>query len=95
MNNRPDNQDAQNTVLEAKALAAGYGERLVIPGLSLQITMGKITGLVGPNGSGKSTLAISFFRFVEFVSGQIIIDDVDVSTIGLFDLRSKLKKKFF
>ena len=43
MNNRPDNQEARNTVLEAKALAVGYGEGLVIPGLSLQIAMGKIT----------------------------------------------------
>ena len=43
MNNRPDNQEARNTVLEAKALAVGYGERLVIPSLSLQIAMGKIT----------------------------------------------------
>jgi ABC-type multidrug transport system fused ATPase/permease subunit len=40
-------------------------------------------------GSGKSTLAISFFRFMEFTSGQIIIDGVNISTIGLFDLRSK------
>ncbi|CAJ0751060.1 18110_t:CDS:10 [Entrophospora sp. SA101] len=38
-------------------------------------------------GSGKSTLAISFFRFMEFVSGQIIIDGIDISTLGLFDLR--------
>lgn len=41
-------------------------------------------------GAGKSTLAISFFRFVEATSGRIIIDNVDISQIGLHDLRSHL-----
>lgn len=41
-------------------------------------------------GSGKSTLALSFFRFTEPTSGQIIIDNIDISTLGLFDLRSRL-----
>ncbi|CAG8800871.1 3578_t:CDS:2, partial [Racocetra persica] len=47
-------------------------------------------GVVGRTGSGKSTLATSFFRFMEPISGQIIIDGIDISTIGLFDLRCRL-----
>lgn len=38
-------------------------------------------------GCGKSTLALSFFRFVEAWSGKIVIDGVDISKIGLKDLR--------
>jgi len=41
-------------------------------------------------GSGKSTLAVSFFRFMEATSGRIVIDGIDISTIGLYDLRSRL-----
>jgi ABC-type transport system involved in Fe-S cluster assembly fused permease/ATPase subunit len=41
-------------------------------------------------GSGKSTLALSFFRFIEPFQGNIIIDNVDISQIGLEDLRSNL-----
>nr|CAG8556518.1 4134_t:CDS:10 [Entrophospora candida] len=39
---------------------------------------------------GKSTLATSFFRFIEPTSGKIELDGIDISTIGLKDLRSKI-----
>jgi hypothetical protein len=39
---------------------------------------------------GKSTLALSFFRFVDPHEGHIIIDGLDISKIGLTDLRSRL-----
>ncbi len=47
-------------------------------------------GVLGRTGSGKSTLALSFFRFVEATEGRIVIDGIDISKIGLADLRSKL-----
>jgi ABC-type multidrug transport system fused ATPase/permease subunit len=47
-------------------------------------------GIVGRTGSGKSTLALSFFRFVEASKGQLFIDDIDIATLGLTDLRRNL-----
>lgn len=41
-------------------------------------------------GSGKSTLALSLFRFVEPTEGRISVDGIDITKIGLTDLRSKL-----
>jgi ABC-type oligopeptide transport system ATPase subunit len=41
-------------------------------------------------GSGKSTLATSLLRFVEPTSGRIIVDGIDISTIGLNDIRTRL-----
>lgn len=76
MNNYPDNQvtQPQQMILEAKSLAVGYGERLVIPGLSLQIAMGQITALVGPNGSGKSTLLKALARVARPKGGMVYLD---------------------
>ncbi|KAL5747608.1 hypothetical protein ACOSQ2_024905 [Xanthoceras sorbifolium] len=63
---------------------------LVLRGISCIIEGGHKVGIVGRTGSGKTTLISALFRLVEPIEGEIIIDNLNISTIGLHDLRSHL-----
>ncbi|KAL1542643.1 ABC transporter C member 14 [Salvia divinorum] len=62
---------------------------LVLKGISLSISGGEKIGVVGRTGGGKSTLIQVLFRLVEPSGGKIIIDGIDISALGLHDLRSR------
>ncbi|CAK7324535.1 unnamed protein product [Dovyalis caffra] len=63
---------------------------LVLRGLTCTFPGGKKSGIVGRTGSGKSTLMQTLFRIVEPAAGHIMIDGLNISSIGLHDLRSRL-----
>ncbi|KAF3453336.1 hypothetical protein FNV43_RR03776 [Rhamnella rubrinervis] len=63
---------------------------LVLRGLTCIFPGGMKTGIVGRTGSGKTTLIQTLFRIVEPAGGQIMIDGINISSIGLHDLRSRL-----
>ncbi|KAM0753526.1 ABC transporter [Meredithblackwellia eburnea MCA 4105] len=59
----------------------------VLKGVSFTIQPGEKVGIVGRTGAGKSTITLCLFRIVELASGAIKIDGVDISKLGLKDLR--------
>ncbi|KAL0370935.1 UNVERIFIED_CONTAM: ABC transporter C family member 3 [Sesamum angustifolium] len=90
--NRPESRWPTNGEVSIHNLQVRYAPQmpLVLQGLTCTFFGGKKTGIVGRTGSGKSTLIQTLFRIVDPTGGQILIDNVDISTIGLHDLRSRL-----
>uniref|UniRef100_A0A8C2H4Q7 ABC-type glutathione-S-conjugate transporter n=1 Tax=Cyprinus carpio TaxID=7962 RepID=A0A8C2H4Q7_CYPCA len=66
------------------------GLDLVLRNISLKVKGGEKIGIVGRTGAGKSSMTLCLFRLLEAADGEIVIDEVKISEIGLHDLRSKL-----
>lgn len=66
------------------------GSPLVLRGISLTITPGERVGIVGRSGCGKSSLIAALFLLNRPEKGQILVDGVDVCSIGLHQLRYSL-----
>ncbi|KAL3511701.1 hypothetical protein ACH5RR_024418 [Cinchona calisaya] len=63
---------------------------IVLKGITCTFSEGTRVGVVGRTGSGKTTLISALFRLVDPFSGLIIVDGIDICSIGLKDLRLKL-----
>ena len=62
----------------------------ILGNFNLDIEAGKMVALVGPSGGGKTTICNLIPRFYDYESGQIFIDDVDISTVTLKSLRENI-----
>lgn len=91
-NNRPSPEWPSGGKIDLEDLHVQYKPALptVLKGVTCTFPGEKKIGVVGRTGSGKSTLIQALFRVVEPSGGRILIDGVDISKIGLQDLRSRL-----
>ena len=82
----------QQGEIEFKDFSVRYrpGTEIVLKKINFHIQPGEKVGVCGRTGSGKSTICLCLFRILEAEEGQIFIDNVDISTIGLDLLRSNL-----
>ncbi|TDL18519.1 multidrug resistance-associated ABC transporter [Rickenella mellea] len=94
--NRPPahwpSNSADRDFLVVENLVVKYSPDLpsVLHGVSFGLKGCERIGLLGRTGSGKSTLAMSILRFTDPVSGRIVIDGIDITKIGIYDLRSRV-----
>lgn len=63
---------------------------LVLKGMDLNFYPGEKVGICGRTGAGKSSIMTALYRLTELETGSITIDGVDISNLGLHDLRSRL-----
>ncbi|KAL3451475.1 P-loop containing nucleoside triphosphate hydrolase protein [Aspergillus insuetus] len=78
--------------LEVTDLTVAYAPDLppVLRELNFTLKQGERVGVVGRTGAGKSSLAMTLLRCLDIRSGSIHIDGIDVSTVKLHDLRSRV-----
>lgn len=90
--NRPPISWPQEGRIDLQDLKVKYRPNtpLVLKGITCTFPAGNRIGVVGRTGSGKSTLISSLFRLVDPVGGRILIDKLDICSVGLKDLRTKL-----
>ncbi len=66
-------------MLELKDIYGGYGKITILNGTSFKIPKASITTVIGPNGAGKSTVFKAIFGLLNIHSGQILLNDEDVT----------------
>ena len=89
---RPKNSWPGQGAVDFHNYSARYrpGLDLVLKNINIHIKSHEKIGVVGRTGAGKSSLTLALFRIIEPDSGNISIDDLNTSTVGLFDLRGRL-----
>lgn len=89
---KPSSDWPQTGEIDVKDLSLRYAPDLprVIKNATFHVSPCHKIGIVGRTGAGKSTIITAFFRFLDAETGTIKIDGVDISTIGLNDLRQAI-----
>jgi subfamily B ATP-binding cassette protein MsbA len=94
INKSEKHEDSKNIKLIGKIefnnVYFSYGKKNVLNNINLIIESGKKTAFVGLSGSGKSTLINLLLRFYDNYKGNIKIDENDIKSLSLFDLRENI-----
>nr|WP_211436588.1 MULTISPECIES: LPS export ABC transporter ATP-binding protein [unclassified Campylobacter] len=69
--------------LEIKELKKTIKKSNIIKGISLEVKSGEVVGLLGPNGAGKTTTFYMICGLITPSSGNILLDDVDITNVPL------------
>ena len=68
------------TLLEVNAVTASYGDVVALKMVSLKVNVGEVVAVLGANGAGKSTLLKTIVGLIPTTEGEVIFDEVDISS---------------
>jgi len=66
-------------ILKIESAVCGYAGKIVLKGVTLDVSSGEILCLLGPNGVGKTTLFKTILGFLKPYGGRITVDGADIS----------------
>ncbi|MBC6468169.1 ABC transporter ATP-binding protein [Actinomadura alba] len=76
--------------MTARDLRLGYGDRIVVDGLSLDLGDAGVTAIIGPNGCGKSTLLRALGRLLKPHAGRVLLDGDDIAKVPTREVAKRL-----
>jgi branched-chain amino acid transport system ATP-binding protein len=71
-------------MLKVRGLKGGYGGRLIVDGVDLDVAAGEIVTVIGQNGAGKSTILKSIFNMAPVREGVVTLDDQDIFPVSSY-----------
>lgn len=75
-----------NALVELRDIRFGYGERMILDGISLTVPRGKVTALMGASGGGKTTVLRLIGGQYRAQSGRLTFDGQEVGSLNAVDL---------
>ena len=81
---------SNGSAMAARQVQVGYGEKIILNGLSIEIKRGEVTALCGPNGSGKSTLLKGMARLLKLHSGTVYLENDEIAKLANGEIARRL-----
>ncbi len=71
-------------------LTCGYGPKIVLDNINLEIEKGEFVGIIGPNGSGKTTIMRAITRLIKPITGTIYLEGKNIGSFSHKELAQKI-----
>lgn len=73
-------------MLKVRGLKGGYGGRLIVDGVDIDVAAGEIVTVIGQNGAGKSTILKSIFNLAPVRQGEVTLDGKDIFSVNPYQM---------
>jgi len=73
-------------MLKVRGLKGGYGGRLIVDGVDVDVAAGEIVTVIGQNGAGKSTILKSIFNMAPVRQGEVTLDGKDIFSVSPYQM---------